>query len=662
VNVGPTGVRLKQATVAALLMLLVAPVASWGEPDGPKLAFVGKRPIEAQLKAAGADFGVTVRNDSDYDGPLGVRLVLDAGADVRVDPSGVDVKVGDEQLKLTLTATPSAFAVRPRDAARIVLHLQSTPVPKQSLTGTFVISARARAKVTPLTARITIAPPATTSRFDKAKAQPATVTLIVKRWWPSFVHRTDVDAALISDRAPVDVKAIASATTTTKKETRVAHVASDTGGRGTVTVTIPAIAPTSTATTLSVDPSVLPRRGTYDTVIPLDDAAEKSPTLTVKVIVGDHWMWPLFALIAGALLAYFIVSLSQMTRPRWVLQLALTRAQARALANVKAIDDRKLTKPYTLDKLFPTANWDCASTEPPEALRLYCAIAKAQSQEDLDGLATQVADLAARVDAWPSVCAKAHALHKAASELAEDPEAATIKAASLELLTRTDDPDQEIPTSEAAAKAYMQSLDDQVKAVREWLNADVLLEEGLRLYGRVPDPPREHDPARWRPDLRATKSLADLERCGVVAGLCRDVHVLRGLALIHDHDLRHRMLTRSKTAEEAEAAQAAEAADEPGLAFITVAPTPPALPGPQLTTYLVAAIRTTDWTVFWVTTAITALAYLVGVYSNTYGSVIDYLTAFAAGAGATFVANWKLLPWYSSSKPPKGAKQAAAGG
>ena len=84
-NVGPTGVRLKQATVAALLMLLVAPVASWGEPDGPKLAFVGKRPIEAQLKAAGADFGVTVRNDSDE--PASV-LIMSAPRTSGYEPMG----------------------------------------------------------------------------------------------------------------------------------------------------------------------------------------------------------------------------------------------------------------------------------------------------------------------------------------------------------------------------------------------------------------------------------------------------------------------------------------------------------------------------------------------------------------------------------------------
>ena len=78
----------------------------------------------------------------------------------------------------------------------------------------------------------------------------------------------------------------------------------------------------------------------------------------------------------------------------------------------------------------------------------------------------------------------------------------------------------------------MQSLDDQVKAAREWLNANALLEDGLRLFRGLGDrAPAEHDPARWRPDLTAAKSLEDLERCRVVSGLCRDVHVLRTLVV-----------------------------------------------------------------------------------------------------------------------------------
>jgi hypothetical protein len=51
-----------------------------------------------------------------------------------------------------------------------------------------------------------------------------------------------------------------------------------------------------------------------------------------------------------------------------------------------------------------------------------------------------------------------------------------------------------------------------------------------------------------------------------------------------------------------------------------------------------------------------AAAYLVTIYKDPWGSNLDYLTAFAAGAGGTFAASWTLLPWYSVYKAPKAAK------
>ena len=95
------------------------------------------------------------------------------------------------------------------------------------------------------------------------------------------------------------------------------------------------------------------------------------------------------------------------------------------------------------------------------------------------------------------------------------------------------------------------------------------------------------------------------------------------------------------------------------LQFTSIARTPPASSGPEVTRYLVNAIGATDHLLFAVALAIAAVAYLAGAYSNTYGSVLDYLLAFAAGAGTTFAANWKLLPWYGRLKQPKAGSAAA---
>ena len=95
-----------------------------------------------------------------------------------------------------------------------------------------------------------------------------------------------------------------------------------------------------------------------------------------------------------------------------------------------------------------------------------------------------------------------------------------------------------------------------------------------------------------------------------------------------------------------------EAAPGEVFDFIAISAAGPALKGPELTKRLEAAISASDRWTFIITTAVVATAYLVGVYSDTYGSVLEYVTAFAAGAGAaTTAASWKLLPWYSSYKP-----------
>jgi hypothetical protein len=104
----------------------------------------------------------------------------------------------------------------------------------------------------------------------------------------------------------------------------------------------------------------------------------------------------------------------------------------------------------------------------------------------------------------------------------------------------------------------------------------------------------------------------------------------------------------------------ADVATAGALQVATIAAAPPALPGPALTSYLVTSIRMNDWVVFIATTAIARIAYFAGIYTDTWGSPIDYLTAFAAGAGTTFAANWKLLPWYSSTKPAAPAPEDAA--
>lgn len=62
--------------------------------------------------------------------------------------------------------------------------------------------------------------------------------------------------------------------------------------------------------------------------------------------------------------------------------------------------------------------------------------------------------------------------------------------------------------------------------------------------------------------------------------------------------------------------------------------------------HLRRVVRRWDWAVFWLVAVLTALVYLLPAYvGKDYGSLEDYLTAFAAGAVVPTTINWALLPF-----------------
>jgi hypothetical protein len=641
-----------------MLCLVAADHASAQSKGSLKL--VGTQPIDVQLTRGEADFGISVRNDSNFRKATRLRIVLDKGGVIPV-AKDVNLKVGEQQLAIALTAAPSPFRVPSHDVGHVSLHLSVNPAPTEAITGVLVVTARG-ANIAPLSAPITIAnaqaAPAA-SRLEKARVAPADVTIVVRRVWPSFSHHGLVgrvfgeeDEQLSAHNVTLRAAGVALGTSSLERQFQEIDTSGDTGGRARVGVTTNAVSRDGTTAAITVDPESLERHGTYKATVALDPDLEKSPTFTITVLGGDHWIWPLFALLLGAAVAYWNVNTRERVRPQRVLQLALTRAQARNAENVKAATDQGLTRPYTLTERFPET-WGCAGDGKAEALDLYCRVDAAKSQEELEALGVLVADLEARVNLWPSVCAKAEALAAAKVELEKKlPDAASMIAAVDALLTRAD---AAVPADEATTKAYMETLDDQVDAASEWLYADALLNEGLQRFKELGEvAPAEHDPARWRPDLVAAKGLDDLKRCSVVRGLCRDVHVLRILVIEHRPSGRELMLDRPRLRDEAAGPES-----EDLLQFTSIARTPPASSGPEVTRNLVNAIGATDHLLFAVALAIAAVAYLAGVYSNTYGSVLDYLLAFAAGAGTTFAANWKLLPWYGRLKQPKAASAGA---
>jgi hypothetical protein len=72
-------------------------------------------------------------------------------------------------------------------------------------------------------------------------------------------------------------------------------------------------------------------------------------------------------------------------------------------------------------------------------------------------------------------------------------------------------------------------------------------------------------------------------------------------------------------------------------------------------------VRRMDWLLFLLALILSAVAYLLPLYvDKSWGTGLDYLAAFTAGAAGQVVVNAALLPFNKSYKSAQPAKAAAA--
>ena len=68
----------------------------------------------------------------------------------------------------------------------------------------------------------------------------------------------------------------------------------------------------------------------------------------------------------------------------------------------------------------------------------------------------------------------------------------------------------------------------------------------------------------------------------------------------------------------------------------------------------------TDWTLFAVIAVVTAIGYMIPLYTSTWGAWEDWVAAFAAGVGGQFAIKWALMPALRSKRLPSAASAAGA--
>lgn len=653
--------RLAFAVVALLFLVAVAPAA--GEFGGRQLSLVGSAPT-ATFESSGTNgvavLAVTVRNDSRYRGPVVARFVTDDGTTLLSNRPAKNPLVGKQRVRVRLARNGSADPrIGPRAVRRFKFRLTAEPIPTAPLTGTLVLAAGRSSGVSPLAVPASVSVTATEpskSRYEKAKVKPASVTIVATRSLPSWIDDEDLQG---DPRSTVRVEDIA-AGATVASATIDEPVAADTGGRGAVRVTIPEVSDKATNVNVVIEPQKADERGTYDVSVPLDAAVDKSPAVAAKVVVRDWWVWALVANLIGAAIGYYLLRYSSRSRPKRVLRTTLVELQIEHDRDVRDRGSPPDPKPapFALG-VFPEDTWDCSipARDKPLALKLYCGISSDDTQEKLDARTAEVRDLVALVEMWPAACAARDQMDVQKAKLPPGSTADNIRGACDRLIRYSP-----VPTSKQEAQAYLDAVDDQVKAVTAWLTAFAMLTEATRLYDRLPRDVATAglptpDPERWRPDLEAAITLADLERCDILEGLCRDVHILRALHL----EFGDTIDVRAEERDSRVYASMVTAFRRDDVDFIreTIATLgtdnePPVATAPVLREHFVTGLRIGDMSNFVLTAAITTAVYLVGIYDNEWGSVQDYIEALATGALGAAAINFRaLLPFFQSFRPPK---------
>jgi hypothetical protein len=470
------------------------------------------------------------------------------------------------------------------------------------------------------------------SPFAEAEAIPASKTLTLSRALPSLPQRylgcwwswPPSDAA--DWKVPLEGLGDVRAATAVDKPQ--AYLSSDTGG--TLLVSLAEVdQPGGIGGRLEV--GCADRAGVYTGNLEFD-SAEDANALELTINVQDFFLWPLLAVGLGSYATWLFKKRTDRTRPQQVLRIAIEEARKRYL------ESRQGASGLLDDIIDPTVELPGGRGE---AASLYRSVGTARTQEEHDDLTSEVESLVTLVELTPAiVVARAKLRDQIESgPLAELPDARNMRAAATVLL------DKSSLDSLDDAKAHHAALKSQVAAGVEWLRANALCDYVEDRYARLPNPLpaglAEHvllaNPVAIRVTyLRPASSLADLTAPSVV-GLLRERLVTIEAAR------EARPATPPPTG--ARGGPAADVAVRSILAGIPM----PFLPGGTTTEQKLAWIRLGDGIEFVVVALVAALVFLESAYvGQAFGTLWQYVAAFATGAAGTWTINFALLPWYRS--------------
>lgn len=400
--------------------------------------------------------------------------------------------------------------------------------------------------------------------------------------------------------------------------------------------------------------SEVTKRGTYGGKLTLDPDAEKPRALALTVNVRDSFLWALLFLGAGIALGAFITGSYDSWRRRNLLQKAIKDAVNPYLAARRRNTRRRFPDDnarYYLDYLLPAdrdhlpypAKKKCRHSGHREVAKLYCDTYGLESDDAFTAAVAAITETTVQFDRWLRVESAVDLLKRGLGRL---PDQSPMRLDAQALLLRT----YEEPLDDAEAAAV-------VAVVRAEARFAVIYREVRQRFDH-----RDADWRKARPSLDPDPDVKALAEKDVWARTPAEInHCLRPLLvkldLLREPDRippdKPPAEQRARLDDLVAATPVEELLERAGAEialFDAYSPRKTPVPtvdarSPQL---IYAQVRAADWGIFGVASALTAIAYLLTKYDADWGSLEDYLLAFAAGATVPTAAHWALLPFKRS--------------
>jgi hypothetical protein len=370
----------------------------------------------------------------------------------------------------------------------------------------------------------------------------------------------------------------------------------------------------------------------------------------VTVIARELLLWPLLAILLGALAAYKGLVKNDKRRPSELLRASLKDSYALYRGVSVGASPEGHPYPFAKTTMFGESSPGDQSTDGSEANKLYASLADLKTQEALDDAVKAVQG----VNAFATSMFNVRELWLALEAKAKDLPGASLMARSVEAMRV----ERSIDTPEAAAKveADLRSL---LEGVVLWLEAEAAYKRAAASYERavgtqLSQPLIELLAANnpegvYQAKLITAASKRDLEDGDVVDAL-RDRGALAE-ALASSGAVRQ----GGVTAEQVEALGGLMWARYSGQ-FNTLTSDRTGAPSVQVDrrtpTEIIAAVREQDWLAFLLGFAGAVIIAAVTKGADFGGTWTEYAALVLFGATGTTIA-WKAHPWYRSYRAPK---------